>query len=170
MALLTTRQKQELIKPVLLFLLIGGFIGGLWQGNPIAIAILVMALLLVGLWIFVWIRKSRRIVTTKAERARQQELQHAEALAEVQRRMIAKPARRKPEQVTINFKIPVMSDDTLESLTVRVMEQYAEREGAIPVAEAKAMAAKALAEQQEGLPRAASDMISPTESPGREGS
>ncbi|WP_018762463.1 hypothetical protein [Arthrobacter sp. 135MFCol5.1] len=150
MALLTTRQKQELIKPVLLFFLIAGFIGGLWEGNPVAIAILVVVLLLVGLWIFFKIRKGRRIAAAKTERARRQERRHTEALAEVQRRMIAKPARPKQEQVTVKFKIPVMSDDTLDSLTVRVMEYYAQRDGTIPIAEAKAMAAKALAEQQAG--------------------
>jgi hypothetical protein len=147
MALLTTRQKQELILPVLLFLLVGGFVGYLWQGNPVAITILVILLLLAGLAIFLKVRKGRRIAAAKVERVRQQDRQYADNLAEVQRRMLAKPARRKPEQVTVDFKIPVMSDDTLESLTVRVMEQYAERGGEIPVAEAKAMAAKALAEQ-----------------------
>jgi hypothetical protein len=147
MALLTTRQKQQLLGYFFLVFLFVGFVGGVIQGNPVAITVLVILLLLAGLWVFVKDRKRRSIAAAKAERGGQQDRRYADNLAEVQRRMLAKPARRKPEQVQVDFKIPVMSDDTLESLTVRVLEQYAERGGTIPVAEAKAMAAKALAEQ-----------------------
>jgi hypothetical protein len=144
MALLTTRQKQDLILPVLVFLLVGGFIGSLWQGNPVSITILIILVLAVCTAIFLRVRRRRRIAAAKAERVRQAESQYAEHLAEVKRRS-RELAPSKPR--TVNFQILVMSDDTLESLTVRVMEQYAERGGTIPVAEAKAMAAKALAEQ-----------------------
>jgi hypothetical protein len=145
MALFTTRQKQQLIGPVLLFLLVGGFIGALWQGNPVAITIAVIAVLTIGLAIAANIRKGRRIAAAKVK----QERETVEAIAEVKRRALAKVGRLKPEPVTVNFQIPVMSDDTLESLTVRVMEHYAERGGTISVAEAKAMATKALSEQAE---------------------
>lgn len=157
MALLTTRQKQELILPVLLFFLVGGFIGALWQGHPLAIAALIMLLLIVGVVVFFRVRKKRRIAAAKAERRRLAEAEieavNLRVEAALARSAAAREKYRKPrggsvEKVTVDFKIPVMSNDTLESLTVRVMEQYAERGGTIPVAEAKAMAAKALAEQQ----------------------
>lgn len=152
MAILTTRQKQQLIGPVLLFLLIGGFLGGLWQGNPIAITILVI--LVLGTALVIWLRVSLK----RAARADREEKRHVRsdaahplspgAAAAIEK--INRLSAPKAEPVTVSFQIPVMSDDTLDSLTVRVMEQYADRGGTIPVAEAKAMAAKALAEHQQG--------------------
>ncbi|MGO4238616.1 hypothetical protein [Pseudarthrobacter sp. YAF2] len=55
MALLTTRQKQQLIGPVLLFFLVAGFLGALWQGNPVAITVLVILVVAaaLGMWIYV---------------------------------------------------------------------------------------------------------------------
>lgn len=156
MALLTTRQKQQFIGPVLLVFVLGGFIGGIMQGNPVAVTILVVLLVLGGLGIFIYVDKRRRTTAAKAERR----LQDSIALGEAQRRVeeaaqrtavsreqLRRVRAKTADQVRINFKIPVMSDDTLESLTVRVMEQYAEHGGTLPVAEAKAMAANALAEQ-----------------------
>ncbi|MCY0904370.1 hypothetical protein [Arthrobacter sp. H14-L1] len=148
MALLTTRQKQQLIGPVLLFLLIGGFIGGLWQGNPVAITILFV--LMAGAALVIWLfvarkRKAKERVRAATVARREQDRSAAEeAIAKIKRLTPSKPERK-----TVSFQIPVTSDDTLETLTVRVMEHYAERGGSVPVAEAKAMAAKALGEQQE---------------------
>lgn len=148
MALLTTRQKQQLIVPVLLFLVVGGFIGQLWKGNPVAIAILVVLVLGAGMLIWWRVAKRRTARTAREGRRlaqREQDRAAAEAAVAKIRRLDA--VRAQPEPVTVNFQIPIMSGDTLESLTVRIMEQYAERGGTIPVAEAKEMAAKALAEQ-----------------------
>jgi predicted lipid-binding transport protein (Tim44 family) len=120
MAIFTIRQKQRFIGNVLVFLLIGGFIGAVWHGNPVAIAALVILLLLVGVAVFAVTRKGKRQVVPTAA----------------------------PSSVTIDFEIPVMSNDTLESLTKRVQESYEARGGTISVAEAKAMARKGLS----GLP------------------
>lgn len=118
MAILTIRQKQRFIGNIIVFLLIGGFIGALWHGNPVAIAILVTLVLLVGLAVFAVTRKGKRRVAPAAP----------------------------PSSVTIDFEIPVMSNDTLESLTQRVQESYEARGGSISVAEAKAMARKGLSD------------------------
>jgi len=156
MALLTTRQKQQFIGPVLLVFVLGGFIGGIMQGNPVAVTILVVLLVLGGLGIFIYVGKHRRTTAAKAERRlqdsialgkAQRQVEEAAQRTAVSREQLRRVRAKTADQVNINFKIPVMSDDTLESLTVRVMEQYAERGGTLPVAEAKAMAANALAER-----------------------
>lgn len=148
MALFTTRQKQQLIGPVLLFLLIGGFIGELWLGNPVAITILVI--LVAGTALVIWRsvtnkRKAKERVRAAAHTRREQDRAAAQAAIEKIKRLTPS----KPEQKKVSFQIPVMSDDTLATLTVRIMEHYAQRGGSVPVAEAKAMAAKALDEHQE---------------------
>ncbi|WP_284763579.1 hypothetical protein [Arthrobacter sp. efr-133-R2A-63] len=158
MGLLTTRQKQELIKPLLLFLLIGGFVGALWQGNPVALTVLVILVLAVGAAIFFNVRKNRSLAAAKAEQRRldsialenaQRRVDEAAKRTAVTRERLRQVRFKAADQVTVNFQIPIMSNDTLESLTVRVMEDYAERGGTISVTEAKAMAAKALAEQSQ---------------------
>lgn len=112
MALLTTRQKQDLILLVLGFLLIGGFIGLLWQGNPVAITILIGLLLLTALVIFVKVRKARRVTAAK--------------------------------QRTVQLHIPIMSNDDVDSLTVRIMERYSAHGAKITVNAARDQAARAL--------------------------
>ncbi|HEX2923122.1 MAG TPA: hypothetical protein VHS28_03735, partial [Chloroflexota bacterium] len=89
-----------------------GFIGGVLQGNPVAITILVVLLLITGLVIFVKVRKGRRATAAK--------------------------------QRTVQLHIPIMSNDTVDSLTVRIMEHYSAQGAKITVAAAKAQAATAL--------------------------
>lgn len=152
MALLTTRDKQQIILHVVPFLLVFGFFASVWQGNPVSITILVVLVLIAGL--VIWFRIARK---RKARAAR--EARVAEALAKFAEpktpsggaaaaiEKINRLREPKPEPVTVNFQIPVLSDDTVDSLTVRVLEYYAERGGSIPIAEAKAMATRALASQ-----------------------
>ena len=126
MGILTIRQKQQLLANVLVFLLIAGFIGGIIQGNPVALTILGLLLAMAALIIVVKVHKGPRAKAALPTPA---------------------PSQAGPEKVEIHFQIPIMSNDTLDSLTVRIQEHYEERGGSISVSEAKAMAKKALDDQ-----------------------
>ncbi|WP_423185102.1 hypothetical protein [Arthrobacter sp. NyZ413] len=86
MALLTTRQKQQLLGRVLLFLLVGGFVGALWQGNPVAIAFLVVLVAVLAL--LIWRPLARKRAARKARNvAREQDRAAAQAAIEKIRRL-----------------------------------------------------------------------------------
>jgi hypothetical protein len=147
MAVATTKQIQQFIAPVLIFILLGGFIAGFVMGNPVAWVDLALLGAVVVLVVVLQVRKRRRASHSDADNQADTAAKNTGSDAGLSGRT-ASSTRPTPTPTTeAEVSVPVMTDDTVDSLTIRVMEQCTELGRSVPVSEAKEMAKKALSEK-----------------------
>lgn len=145
MAFFTTRQKQSMFAYVFLWALIGGVVVSAFKGNVWCI----IAVAIAAVCLFYWLRAKYRAADAAARRQRSRRASSPPRSRGVHSVPdIETPARPVKvldgDTVELNFKIPVQSDDTLDTLTLRIIGAYQERGGNIDLGEARTMAAAAL--------------------------
>ncbi|RAN72784.1 hypothetical protein B5P43_31820 [Bacillus sp. SRB_336] len=145
MAFFTTRQKQSMFAYVFMWALIGGVVVSAFKGNVWCI----IAVAIAAVCLFYWLRAKYRAADAAARRRQSRRASSAPRSRGVQPVPEIEPPASPVkvldgDRVELNFKIPVQSDDTLDSLTLRIIGAYQERGGSVDVGEARAMAAAAL--------------------------